>query len=89
MALKTRKPYTDDISEQAEILASELAEKPYGQPAETPEGDMIRTSISLPQSTLDTIEDLARNNKRAKKDPKSVSAIIRLALDEYLTKIKK
>ncbi|EBT9030011.1 CopG family transcriptional regulator, partial [Salmonella enterica] len=43
-----------------------------------------RTTISLGESMLVTIEDLALRNKRNGKDPKNVSAIVRVALEQYL-----
>ena len=41
-------------------------------------------TISLGESMLVTIEDLALRNKRNGKDPKNVSAIVRVALEQYL-----
>lgn len=43
-----------------------------------------RTSISLPADMLEAVEDLALANKRSGKELKTVSAIIRAALDEFL-----
>lgn len=74
--------------EQAEELAMRLADKPYGAPEKKPELDkQCRTTISLSESLLMTIEDLALKNKRNGKDPKNVSAIVREALELYLSKI--
>ncbi|EHL5833709.1 CopG family transcriptional regulator [Salmonella enterica] len=76
--------------EQAEELAQRLADKPYGTPEKIkPELDkQCRTTISLSESLLMTVEDLALKNKRNGKDPKNVSAIVREALELYLNKIK-
>lgn len=69
--------------EQAEALAQKLADKPYGE--EKPEAESLsRTTISLPTSLLRRMEDLAYKNKREGKDLRSVSAIIREALTDYL-----
>ncbi|ECE0486510.1 CopG family transcriptional regulator [Salmonella enterica subsp. enterica] len=76
--------------EQAEELAQRLADKPYGTPEKIkPEQDkQCRTTISLSESLLMTVEDLALKNKRNGKDPKNVSAIVREALELYLNEIK-
>lgn len=80
-------------SEQADELAQRLADKPYGDPAksvpdkEVPE-KQCRTTISLHESMLLQVEDLALKNKRNGKDPKNVSAIVREALELYLKGIK-
>ncbi|ECC3917518.1 CopG family transcriptional regulator [Salmonella enterica subsp. diarizonae] len=75
--------------EQADELARRLADKPYGDPEKSvPAKDMpekqCRTTISLYESMLLQVEDLALKNKRNGKEPKNVSAIIREALDLYL-----
>ena len=72
--------------DEAEALANKLADKPYGDEAQPqPENEkQARTSISLPKSLLQTIEDMARDNKRQGIEPKSVSAIIRDALRYHL-----
>ena len=58
--------------EQAEALAQRLADKPYGAPEKTPnQKKQCRTTISLGESMLVTIEDLALRNKRNGKDPKN------------------
>lgn len=73
--------------DEAEALANKLADKPYGDDAAQPVTELekqARTSISLPVSLLQTIEDMARDNKRKGIEPKSVSAIIRDALNSHL-----
>ncbi|TBU77181.1 hypothetical protein DNK10_06640 [Pseudomonas daroniae] len=42
---------------------------------------LVRTGFTLPQWLLIELEDEARANKRAGREPKSVSAIIRDALE--------
>ncbi|MCX8247172.1 CopG family transcriptional regulator [Escherichia coli] len=68
--------------EQAEALAQRLADKPYARQNRTRK--TMSTTISLGESMLVTIEDLALRNKRNGKDPKNVSAIVRVALEQYL-----
>lgn len=76
MALKKRSKVTD---KQAEALADEIADKPYG--GQKDNDKMVNTSITLPQSLLNKLEDQAFANKREGVEPKSVSAIIRKALN--------
>lgn len=64
---------------EAEKLAEKLADKPYGGTKNTEE--MARTSFTLPKSLLLELEDEALRNKRAGVEPKSVSEIIRRALE--------
>lgn len=79
--------------EQADELAQRLADKPYGDPEkprqeqEKPE-KQCRTTISLYESMLLKVEDLALKNKRNGKEPKNVSAIVREALKLYLGNMK-
>ncbi|MBU2714084.1 hypothetical protein [Zooshikella harenae] len=88
---------------EAERLADELADRPYSanvsvlepepqiieEPVTTDINDeLTRTTISLPLSLLNKIEDLARDRKRAKsKKGKNNSAIIREAVELYFKKI--
>lgn len=95
MALKkpseqnARKPR--EVTEaEAEALANRLAERPYGgEPTAAPAESvntlpqLKRTSISLPADLLLKVEDTALKNKRQGAEPKSVSAIIREALNAY------
>lgn len=69
--------------EQAEALAQRLADNHTRAGKPEPE-KQCRTTISLGESMLVTIEDLALRNKRNGKDPKNVSAIVRVALEQYL-----
>jgi len=67
-----------------EALADKLADKSYGQDKKLPD-EIVNTSISLPKSVLQAVEDLAMLNKRDGKDgPKNVSAIVRAGLELYL-----
>lgn len=76
--------------EQADILANQLADKPYGQEKpntkKVSEGEIARTTISLPKQLFETLEDLAMTNKRQGVEPKNVSAIVRDALELYLNR---
>ena len=77
MAIKKR---GSNVSDEAGKLADELAERTYGKEKSLiPEDNVVRTTISLPQSLLHKTEDIASANKRAGLEPKSVSAIVRNA----------
>lgn len=66
-----------------EALANELADKSYGDDKKVTD-EIVRTSISLPKSQLQQIEDLAMLNKRDGKGHKNISSIVRAGLDLYL-----
>ncbi|MGR6425687.1 ribbon-helix-helix domain-containing protein [Aeromonas veronii] len=68
--------------EAADRLADQLADKPYGSEPKVRDS-LRRTSISLPESMLHRCEELAFDNKRSGKHPRSVSAIIVEALNKY------
>jgi hypothetical protein len=86
---------------EVEALAKRLSDRPYGQheaepeesvapaAAPAPAEQMTRTAISLPMALQRKIEDLALSNKRAGKNPKSVSAIMREAVEKYLAELNK
>jgi len=76
----------DVTAEQAEALAQRLADKPYGAPEKAEPEKQCRTTISLGESMLVKVEDIALRNKRNGKDPKNVSAIVREALELYFQK---
>lgn len=80
----------DITPRQADILASQLAGKPYGKgkpgAKKVLDGELARTTISLPRHLFEEAEDLAMTNKRQGTDPKSVSAVVREALEAYLAK---
>ncbi len=86
-----------DIS-MAESLADKLADKPYGQSVK-PEGlspkkntqdtEIERITISIPRWMSYTLEDMARERKRSRQQNRTVSAIVREALDSYFDNNKK
>lgn len=72
-----------------ERLAQSLADKPYGEQASSPSQVKMPDSekakpiaISLPPSLIEKIQDQAVANKRAGLDLKTVSAIVRDALEK-------
>ena len=65
-------------------LADQLADKPYGESIDTEQNELTRTTISLPSSLLFKLEDIAKKNKRQKKELKSVSALIRHYVEQHL-----
>ena len=72
-------------SRTAESLADSLADKPYGSPANLDE-PIERLTIALPVSLYDEIESLAKKRRRAKAENRSMSAIAREAIRDYLRK---
>lgn len=81
MAIRKRAP--DSSKAAVEKLANDLADKPYGEQPE-PEERLVRTSLSLPASMQETLEDMAIRNKRAGSEDRTVSAIVRVAITQYL-----
>lgn len=81
--------HTPDPAE-IERLAKALADKPYGHavnasPAEAkmPESEKAKPlAISLPPAMIQRLQDLAVANKRSGADLKTVSAIVRDALEK-------
>jgi radical SAM superfamily enzyme YgiQ (UPF0313 family) len=71
-----------------DALANKLADRTFGED-KSPIDEIVRTSISLPKSLLQEIEDLSILNKRDGKGLKNISAIVRAGLDLYLANIKK
>jgi len=72
---------------EAEALAKQLADRPYGENKNNNEST-TRTTISLPESMLIKLEDIARANKRKKIEPNNVSALVREAVEEYFTNMR-
>ena len=81
MGIKTR---THVNAQSADKLADELADKPYGQQQSASDDErLVRTSLSLPATMQARLEDLAIQNKRAGRDLRTVSAIVRQAIEQY------
>ena len=78
MAVKKRAKKATE--QQADQLANDLADRTYGETKEK----LVATSITINKSVLEKLEDIALANKRNNVDPKNVSAIIRLAVDDYI-----
>lgn len=64
---------------QANALAKQLADKPYGSAKADEKSKPI--SISLPPAMIEAVQDKALANKRAGADDRTVSAIIRTLLE--------
>ncbi len=90
------KPRSQTASEQKKVspnaaeierLAKSLADKPYGQQGQTsakmPESEKAKpVAISLPPTLIERIQDQALANKRSGLELKTVSAIVRDALEK-------
>lgn len=83
MAIKKR---SKEVSKEAEKLANEIADKPYGKAPEESNDEMTTTSFALPKVVLYELEDIAQKNKRTGIEPKNVSALIRDAIIEKYIK---
>lgn len=84
---QAKKPVNADA---ANALADALADKPYGENKVLPEQEesIERLTIAMPISLYDELEALAKKRKRAKAEQRSMSAIAREAIKEYLGKHK-
>lgn len=82
---------TDD--KRIEALADKLADKPYGQEISEDDSkkteELERITITISQTMRHRLEDIALKRKRAKQDVRSVSALIREALECYLQDFNK
>jgi hypothetical protein len=66
-------------------MAEDLADKPYGSfEVKKIDNSQVRTTITLQKDVLYVLEDIAMHNKRDGKNLRSVSAIIRDCLEQYL-----
>ncbi|MFK0571469.1 hypothetical protein [Endozoicomonas sp.] len=71
----------------ADALADSLADKPYGKSTDlinAQEEAIERLTIAMSVSLYDELEALAKKRKRAKAEHRSMSAIAREAISEYL-----
>ncbi len=75
-------PQQKATPEQAEALAKQLADRPYGSEAAAPEPKEKAKSfsMSLPPALYQRLEEKAFANKRRGEGPKTVSGLIREAL---------
>ena len=71
----------------AEALSKELSDKPYGSDKKGEE--IERLTIALPIKLYDELETMAKRNKRAKSEHRSMSSLAREAIREYLRKHNK
>jgi hypothetical protein len=69
-------------AEQAGKLADQIADKPYGGVKAVAEPKAQNISISLPPALIVKLQDAAITNKRGSGDLKTVSAIIKDALEK-------
>ena len=96
--LITKKKTVDSAT--ADSLADKLADKPYGisenknidnatennKSEPTKDMEIERITISIPRWMSYELEDVARHRKRSKQENRTVSAIVREALDKYFDK---
>ena len=69
-----------EIQVDIEDLTKDLANKPYGEERQK----MTVTSLSISENLLDEVQLIAFENKRAKRDNRSASAVISEAVRFYI-----
>ena len=74
-----RKAGAGDLETASRELVSQLADKPYGEAADKDKA--VPLTITLPKSMVQKLEQRKRDNKDAGEGSKSVSALIREALE--------
>ncbi len=85
---RVKKTAQQNDEKAAEALADKIADRPYGSTESESTEEIARLTVALPLSLYDEVESLARQRKRAKAEVRSMSAITREALKEYLRKHK-
>ena len=63
---------------------ADTGEKPLTSASVKAPKELARTTISLPAELLEKVEDLAMSNKRSKLPNRTISAIIRAALEKSM-----
>jgi hypothetical protein len=78
-----------EIYNQADKLADELADRPYskGEKVEN-KSIMKKISFEIDENKYEELEDIAIKNKRAKLPLKTISDLLRVAVDDFLRKYK-
>lgn len=69
-----------------EKFVNEMADKPYGHEPKSPpaKDEMMPVSITIPRSLRDKLDNMALKNKHEKGELRTVSAIVRAALEDYM-----
>ena len=74
-----------EIYNQADKLADELADRPYTSgKKEFKSKVMKKISFEIDESQYEELEDIAIKNKRAKLPLKTISDLLRLAVNDFL-----
>jgi hypothetical protein len=80
MAVKLRNSAPEKTPEQ---FVNDMADKPFGVNER-----VERITMCLEGTIFDKIDDIVRKRKRNKEPNRTISAFIREALDDYMTKNK-
>ena len=76
-----------EIYNQADKLADELADRPYSGGKKEKESKIMRkVSFEIDEIQYEELEDIAIKNKRAKFPLKTISDLLRLAVNDFLIK---
>lgn len=78
-----------EIYNQADKLADELADRPYAGGVKKESKVMRKISFEIDESQYEELEDIAIKNKRAKLPLKTISDLLRLAVNDFLIKYNK
>lgn len=88
-----------ELADRAEKLADELADRPYGTIGSGKDKPVKRkkktklglgpTTVNLPKPLVYIVEDYVKQCKRKENGPRSVSAVVRIALIQHLISIGK
>lgn len=77
-----------EIYNQADKLANELADRPYAGGGKKESNVMRKISFEINETQYEKLEDIAIRNKRAKLPLKTISDLLRLAVNDFLSKQK-
>ncbi|MCX8589131.1 MULTISPECIES: hypothetical protein [unclassified Gilliamella] len=75
-----------EIYNQADKLADELADRPYSGGKKETSKIMRKISFEIDEIQYEELEDIAIKNKRAKLPLKTISDLLRLAVNDFLIK---
>ena len=88
MAIAKPKPKKTVTKKQADKLADKLENKTFGEDViyTGSDDEFTGTTISLKKGMLKDLRLMAFQNKSVETDPVSVSAIVQIAIQDYLDK---
>jgi len=80
-----------------DLLADSMADKPYGNlpeepkkqvsPEKTTKEELVPITVTIPVEMRDQLDQLVLKRKREKAEDRTVSAIVRKAIDQHVSKL--